>query len=354
MPARATIAAIHHCVPANRLMQAELEERFGAKNVQSIAKLSGILERRVVPQGMTAADLAHAAADRLLTARNVDRASIDLLILATQTGDYQMPATACILHERLGLAENCATFDINLGCSAYPYALAVANGFFATGQARRALILNADALSTVIHPHDRNLVPLQGDGAAATLLEPTQANDEGLMDFHFGTDGKGWNYLCVPASGARTPRSDETRREQTDESGSIRTAENLFMNGPAVFHFSLHKVPEAVQQALAKFKTTLDDIDLVILHQANRYMLEQIYKKLHVPAEKQFFHLEDIGNLSGASTPVALSEAVRQGRVRAGSRVLLVSFGVGLSWGISLLRFGSAGIASITASTDLA
>jgi 3-oxoacyl-[acyl-carrier-protein] synthase III len=353
MPVRAAITALHHCVPARRLTQAELEARFGAKATESVAKLSGVRERRVVEPGMTAADLAHAAADRLLTGRGTPRASVDLLLLTTQTGDYQIPATACVLHERLGLAQTCAAFDLNLGCTAYPYALAVAQGFFAAGLARCALVLNADALTTVIHPQDRSLVTLHGDGAAATLLEPARG-EEGLLGFHFGTDSSGWRYLCMPASGARQPRGEGTCAETTDENGCVHTAEHLQMNGPAVFHFSIHKVPEVVAEALKKFGVGIADVDLVILHQANRFMLEQIYKKLGVPPEKQFFYLEDVGNLSGASTPAALSEAVRCGRVRPGALVLLVSFGVGLSWAVALWRVGENSVAPVDASTELA
>jgi 3-oxoacyl-[acyl-carrier-protein] synthase-3 len=350
---RASITAIHHCVPAQRLTRAELEERFGARHMESIAKFSGIRERRVAPRGMTAADLAFAAADRLLTGRGVDRGTVDLLLVATQTGDYQIPATAYVLHERLRLGEQCAAFDLNLGCTAYPYSLGVVQGFFAAGLTRRALILNADALTGVIHPQDRSLVPLHGDGAVATLLEPA-AGEEGLAGFYFGTDSSGWRHLLIPASGAREPRGEQTRKEAADEAGCVRTPEHLHMNGPAIFHFSIHKVPEVVEEAMRRHGVTLADIDLVLLHQANRFMLEQIYKKLQVPVEKQFYYLEEVGNLSGASTPAVLSEAVRAGRVKPGSLVLLASFGVGLSWAVALVRVGPAGIVRVAASTELA
>jgi len=351
MPRRAAITAIHHCVPARRLTEAELEERFGTKNVQSIAKLSGIHERRIVEPGTTASDLAFAAAERLLNDRQIPRESIDLLIVATQTGDYQIPGTAFILHERLKLAEHCIAYDLNQGCAAFPYALAIAQGFFATGQAKRALILNTDALSGIIHPQDRTLVTLHGDGAVATLLDLAHG-DEGLLGFHFGTDSTGWRYLCQPASGARQPQSEETRKEITDETGNVRTAEHFQMNGQAVFHFAIHKVPEVTAEALKKFGITVADLDLVVLHQANRFMIEQIYKKLGVPVEKQFFYLENVGNLSGASSPAVLSEAVRQGKVKPGALILLAAFGVGLSWGLVLIRVGQDGLMPIAASTD--
>jgi len=348
---RAAITAIHHCVPTRRLTEAELEARFGAKNVQSIAKLSGIHERRIVEPGTTAADLGFAAAERLLAGRNIPRETIDLLIVATQTGDYQIPGTAYVLHERLKLSQHCIAYDLNQGCAAFPYALAMAQGQFAAGLAKCALIINTDALSGIIHPQDRTLVTLHGDGAVATLLEVAKG-EEGLLGFHFGTDSAGWRYLCLPASGARQPRSEETRKAIADETGNVRSAEHFQMNGQAIFHFAIHKVPEVTNEALKKFGVTVADLDLVVLHQANRFMIEQIYKKLGVPAEKQFFYLENVGNLSGASSPAVLSEAVRQGKVKPGALVLLAAFGVGLSWGLVLIRIGQDGLAPIAASTD--
>jgi 3-oxoacyl-[acyl-carrier-protein] synthase-3 len=156
----------------------------------------------------------------------------------------------------------------------------------------------------------------------------------------------------MPASGARQPRDKNTRREIADDTGNVRTDEHFQMNGQAIFHFAIHQVPIVVREALAKFGVTLADLDLVILHQANRFMIEQIYKQLGVPPEKQFYFLENVGNLSGAATPAALSEAVRQGRVKPGALILLAAFGVGLSWGLALVRIGAGGLAPIAASTD--
>ena len=348
---RAAITAIHYCLPATRLTQAELEGRFDPKLLKSITKMSGIVERRVTAPGQTAADLAFVAAQRLLEARGLSPSEIDLIVFASQTGDYQIPATACVLHGRLGLAETCAAFDINLGCSAFPYGLAVVDGMIRSGKVKKALLLNADALTQVIHPRDRGLVPLHGDGAVATLLEPSPGGD-GLQGTLLGTDGKGAEHLMIPASGARKPRSLETAREIVDSSGSTRTEEHLHMNGPAVFHFTVYKVPEVIRKALVQFGVTMDDIDLVILHQANKTMLDLIYKALNVPEAKRFFYLETVGNMSGASTPMALAEAVRQGRVRPGSLTLLASFGVGFSWGVALLRWPAAGIAAVDSPVD--
>jgi len=332
------ITAVHYCVPRQRLTHNELVERFGAQHMESILKMSGIRERRVVAPGETAADLAYWAARRLLDDRQLDPASIDLLIFASQTGDYQVPATACVLHERLGLSQNCAAFDIGMGCSSYPYSLSVAHSMLAAGVARRALVLVAEALTPYIHPQDRALVPLFGDGAAATLLEPTPGPG-GFLGFLLGTDGSGYRSIMIPASGARMPRTAETRIEHTDETGIVRTQEHLHMDGPAVFFFSVQHIPKVIRLALERFQCTLDEVDLVLLHQANKTMVDQIYRVLKVPPEKRFYWMEELGNTSGTSTAILLAEAARQGRLQPGMRVLLAAFGNGLSWGVTAFEW---------------
>jgi 3-oxoacyl-[acyl-carrier-protein] synthase-3 len=235
------------------------------------------------------------------------------------------------------MSEKCAAFDINLGCSSFPYGLSVVHGMITAGLAKKALLINAEALTTVIHPLDRGLVPLHGDAAAVSLIVP--AENRGLRGVLLGTQGAGFEHLIIPASGARSPRSADSKREVTDESGIVRTAEHLHMNGPAVFHFSVYKVPEVIQQALAQMQLTIADLDLVLLHQANKTMVDLIYKSLKVPEEKRFYFIEEVGNASGASSPMLLAEAWRQGRVKPGSRTLVASFGVGLSWGIAVLEW---------------
>jgi 3-oxoacyl-[acyl-carrier-protein] synthase III len=329
------ITAMHYCVPRKILSNTELSERFGEKQVASIVKMAGVRERRVAAPGETASDLAYWAAKRLMEDRSIAPTEIDLLIFASQTGDYQIPATACSLHGRLGMAESCAALDINLGCSSFPYGLSVVHGMISAGMARKALLLNAETLTSVIHPLDRGLVPLHGDGAAATLIEPSE--DRGIRGFLLGTQGSACEHLMIPASGARLPRTAETKQEIIDESGIVRTAEHLHMNGPAIFHFSVYKVPEVIRHALDKLQLTLDEIDLVLLHQANRTMVDLIYKSLKVPEEKRFYFMEEVGNTSGASSPMLLAEAWRQGRVKPDSRTLICSFGVGLSWGVVVI-----------------
>jgi 3-oxoacyl-[acyl-carrier-protein] synthase-3 len=325
-------------LPAGIVDNQQIASRFGEREAASAIKMSGIGERRVASPAQHASDLALTAAERLLRHSAFNRSLIDLLIFVSQTPDYKIPTTAAILHGKLGLPETCATFDVNQACSAYPYALSIAHSMIASGLARHALVLNADTVTKLIHPRDRSLVVLHGDAAAATLLGPC-GDDYGIEGFVLGTAGSGARHLMVPAGGSRMPSSCATKVESTDASGSTRNSENLAMDGPAVFHFSVYKVPEVIRGALGELGLTLDDIDTVILHQANKTMMDLIYKSLRVPAEKRFCCLETMGNSSGPSTAVALAEAWRQGRIRAGSRTLMCSFGAGLTWGVAVIRW---------------
>jgi 3-oxoacyl-[acyl-carrier-protein] synthase-3 len=335
---RTTILGLAAVLPQAVLSNEEIGRTFGERETASALKMSGILERRVTSPMQHASDLALTAAERLLRHRQFDRSLIDLLVYVSQTPDYKIPTTASVLHGKLGLSLSCATFDVNQACSAYPYALSIAHSMISSGISRYALILNADTLTKLIHPKDRSLAVLHGDGAAATILGPSDA-ESGLEGFTLGTDGSGAKSLLVPAGGSRLNYGPETRVERTDESGCIRTDENLLMDGPAVFHFSVYKVPEAIEGALKELRLTMGDIDQMILHQANKTMMEMIYKRLRVPTEKQFFCLESMGNISGASTPVALAEAWRQRRIRPGSRTLMCSFGAGLTWGVAVIKW---------------
>lgn len=333
-----TILGLAAVLPVRQLDNAEVVRRFGEHETAAAIKMSGVQCRRVASPSQYASDFALTAAERLLRSRKFDRSLIGALVFVSQTPDYRIPTTASILHGKLGLSQSCATFDVNQACSAYPYALAISHSMIVAGLARYVLILNADTLTKLIHPQDRSLVVLHGDGAAATLIGECDAS-EGFQGFSLGTDGSGAKHLLVPAGGTRMPCSEATRQEQTDETGCTRTAEHLTMNGPAVFHFSLYKIPDAIREALSKQQLTVEDIDCVILHQANKTMMDLIYKSLRVPQERRFYCLETMGNSSGASTPVALAEAWRQGKIKPGSRTLLCSFGAGLTWGTTVIRW---------------
>jgi 3-oxoacyl-[acyl-carrier-protein] synthase-3 len=333
-----TILGLAATLPETLLTNQEIAGKFGERETASALKMSGILERRVVTSSQNASDLALTAAERVINHLRIDRSLIDLLVFVSQTPDYKIPTTASVLHGKLGLPQSCASFDVNQACSAYPYALSIGHSMIAAGVAHYALILNADTLTKLIHPMDRSLVVLHGDGAAATIIGPCPER-AGLEGFRLGTDGMGAKHLLIPAGGSRRPAGTGTRLEHTDAAGCVRTEENLMMDGPAVFHFSVYKIPEIIEGAMKDRSLTVDDIDLFILHQANKTMMEMIYKRLRVPAEKRFFCLERMGNSSGPSTPIALAEAWRQRRIRPGSRTLLCSFGAGLTWGVSVIKW---------------
>jgi 3-oxoacyl-[acyl-carrier-protein] synthase-3 len=316
----------------------ELEQRFGSEQMQKVLSGAGIRNRRVAPADVCGSDLAYNAAVRLFQQHKIDPQSIDLLIFCTQSPDHWLPTTACILHERLGLKKQCAAFDINLGCSQYVYALSVAHSMLLSGCASRALVLTGDTMSRTIHPRDRSVVPLMGDGGSATLIGFVDEG-EGILGFELGTDGSGHQYLTIPAGGSRIPLSDKTRVEEHDAEGNVRTLENLHMNGAAIFHFAISVVPPTIKALLQKLSITSEDVDLFLFHQANKFMLEYLMKKLKIPAEKTHFYIEDVGNTSGSTLPILLTDALRHGKIKPGNTVLLIGFGVGLSWAATVIRW---------------
>jgi 3-oxoacyl-[acyl-carrier-protein] synthase-3 len=206
------------------------------------------------------------------------------------------------------------------------------------GVATRALLLTGDTVSHTVHPMDRSVVPLMGDGGSATLIGKVPPG-QGFQGFELGTDGTGHKYLMIPAGGYRNPCSPETAAAVTDAEGNTRSQQNLYMNGAAIFHFAITVVPKTVNSLLAKLNLTMNDIDLVLFHQANQYMLDYLVKKLKIPAEKTHFFLSEIGNTSGSTMPTVLTEACRAGKVKPGSRILMMVFGVGLSWGATVMTW---------------
>jgi 3-oxoacyl-[acyl-carrier-protein] synthase-3 len=333
-----SIVATNYELPEKILTYEELEERFGPDSMKKVLSGSGIRNRRVAPPGVCGSDLAYNAACRLLEYHHIDRQEIDLLIFCTQTPDYFLPTSAAVLQHRLGLKKQCASFDINLGCSQYVYALAVAHSMISTGVCSKALVLTGDTMTRTVHPKDRSVVPLLGDGGSATLVSEVPDN-QGFLGFELGTDGSGYQYLMIPAGAFRRPPTEETAREVTDAEGNVRSAQNLYMNGAAIFHFAISVVPPTVERLLAKVSLSLADVDLFLFHQASKYMLDYLFKKMRIPPEKTHVFVEDIGNTSGSALPIVMAEAWRAGRVRAGARVLMIAFGVGLSWAATLVRW---------------
>jgi 3-oxoacyl-[acyl-carrier-protein] synthase-3 len=207
-----------------------------------------------------------------------------------------------------------------------------------SGCASRALVLTGDTMTRTIHPKDRALVPLMGDAGSATLIGEVE-NGKGFLGFELGTDGSGYKYLMIPAGGSRMPASPATAIEVKDAEGSVRTEENFYMNGGAVFYFAISTVPKVIESLLFKLSLSMGDIDLFLFHQANKFMLDHLVKKLKIPSEKTHFYIEEVGNTSGSTLPLLIADAARAGKVTPGANVLAIGFGVGLSWAATVIRW---------------
>ena len=333
----AAIQAIDHYLPETRLTNDELAAIYPSWSADKIFQKTGIRERRVAADGQTASDLAFCAAESLLAKTAFDRDQIDLLLYCTQSPDYFLPTTACILQDRLKLPTTAAAFDYNLGCSAFPYGLAIARSMIEGGIANNALLVMGETYSRYIHPMDKSVRTLFGDAGSATLITAVERDAPTLGPFVLGTDGSGAQNLIVPRGGMRKPATGEHLEETTDDSGNVRTEANLFMNGPAIFEFTIRRIPGLVKDLLAKAGLTMDDIQHVVLHQANEYMLRYLQKKLNVPDEKFAVDFAQCGNTVSSTIPIVLQHLAESGRLKAGDRIMTVGFGVGYSWGANLI-----------------
>lgn len=296
---------------------------------------TGIRSRPVVKDELVS-DLAVGAAERLFEEHGVDRSSVDFLLLCTQSPDYFLPTTACLIQNRLGLPLAMGALDFNLGCSGFIYGLTLAQGLLSTGAASKVLLIMSETYSRHIHPMDKSTRTIFGDAATATLLDADDLPRIGK--FVLGTDGSGAPNLVLPAGGMAHPRSEETAKEVTDEAGNVRSMDNLYMNGPEIFSFTLRAVPDLVRQTLKKNGLSAGEIDLYVFHQANRFILENLRDRLEIPEERFYIDVEETGNTVSATIPIALRNALNKGLTRKDSKVLLAGFGVGYSWGATVLR----------------
>ena len=335
---RAAIKAISSYLPAGELTNQQLAEAFGDVEAGTILERTGISVRRVASAEECASDLGIAAAGHLFESGAVSPEEIDFLLFCTQSPDYFLPATSCIMQERLGLRTDCGAIDFNQGCSGYVYGLSLAKGLIETSAARNVLLITADTYTRYINARDRSVRTLFGDGASATLIGRAESEQSLIGPFVFGTDGRGAHKLMVPAGAMRRPICPETALEREDEQGSWRSEQNLYMNGPEIFNFTMRTVPLVMDQLLSKCRCSIEEIDYVIPHQANKFMLERLQKRMGVPAEKFHVELETTGNTVSSTIPIALESARRRGRVKAGDRVALIGFGVGYSWAASIVR----------------
>ena len=311
---------------------------FGLEEVNKVSASTGVKQRHI-GTSLTTADLCQAAAERLLAESGTSTEDIDALIFVSQTPDFPLPASSCCLQSRLGLPTTCAAFDVNLGCSGYVYGLWLAASLIASGAVKCALVLVGDTVPRFCSSEDRSVALLFGDAGTATLVEYHEGGPP--WSFVLGTDGSGESHLKVSAGGYRMRFDADSLIRQAGEGGNRRAPSELFMDGAEIFSFTLRVVPQLVRKVLENAKTAIDNIDYFVFHQANKFMLEYLFKRLKIPTEKRVLGLENYGNTSSASIPLAMVTNLREHLQRKEANLVFAGFGVGLSWGAVNLRTNS-------------
>lgn len=332
----AFVRAISVFTPSSGVMLSNenLQKEFPDVEVAKIAKGVGVERRYVADEHQTASDLAFEAACNLWKECDISPQIVDFIIFSTQSPDYFLPSTACVLQHRLGIPTTAGAFDFDLGCSGYAYGLAMAKSFVDSGLAANVLLLTGDTISKYLHPKDKNRI-LFGDGATATLISESGFAEIGLSVY--GTDGSGAENLIVKNGAAR--HFGLTGRVESDESGNIKGDDYFYMDGEAIFNFTIERVPKLIDDTLSRNKLQKDDIDLFVFHQANKFMLNTIRKVCGISKDKFYINLENMGNTTSSTIPIALKECIQTGVLSPGMRVMVAGYGVGLSWSATILKF---------------
>lgn len=331
----AFINDIETYLPSRVLTNEELVGEFPEWDADKVAKKTGIKERHIAADNETSVDMAFQAALKLFGRDPHLKKCVDFIIFCTQTPDYRIPASACLLQNRLGLPTTIGAVDIDLGCSGFIYGLGLAKGLVLGNIAQCVLLLTADTLTKYFHPKDKGNMSIFGDAAAATVVS-TQGFAK-IDNFVLGTDGGGQEIINIKIGGTRQPLPihDET----IDENGHVKSSDYFYMDGPEVFNFTLDSVPPLLDECLKKNDILKDEIDQYILHQANGYILNTIRKVYGVPKEKFYINMEHYGNTVSSTIPLAIKDARLLNIIHDGNRVLIAGFGVGFSYGACLLEF---------------
>lgn len=322
----AYIKAISYYLPEKVVTNEDLVKDYPQWDVEKISKKTGVNLRHIASTDETAGDMAVKAAKKLFNEYGIDSTSIDFVMLCTQSPDYFLPSTACVIQNRLGLPTSAGAFDFNLGCSGYEYGLALAKGLVVGGMARNILLLTAETYNKYIHPSDHGNRSIFGDGAAATLVS-TEGKYK-IGNFAFGTDGSGAEKLIVRTGCSRQP--EKTGEIGSDEGGYVNAPDYLYMDGSGIFNFTLDAVPAMMMQVLKKNGIEQEDVDEFIFHQANKFMLSTIRKICHLDKDKFYINLEETGNTVSSTIPIALKDYMDNGG--EANTIMLAGFGVGLSW----------------------
>lgn len=337
---KAYLRAIEYYLPAAVLDNEAISKEHPEWSIDKIAAKTGIYERHIAASDEFSSDMAVMAAEKLFASKRVNKADIDFIILCTQSPDYFLPTTACILQDRLGLSKNIGAFDFNLGCSGFIYGLGISKGLIASGQATNILLITSETYSKFINTDDKSNKTLFGDAAAATLVSAHENENEvagEILDFVYLTDGSGAGNLMVKNGGMK---NRHTKGETiTDENGYVSNDDYLFMDGKAIFNFTAFQIPILIKDILAKNGLTTDAVDLFIFHQANEFMLQTIRKRTAIPEQKFLIHLKNCGNTVSSTIPIALHHALIDNKIKTNNKVLLSGFGVGLSAGGVVIQY---------------
>lgn len=336
----AAIVGIEYYLPETVLTTKDLSLMFPEWAVEKIDAKTGIHARHIAAAGECASDLAVAAVHKLFASGICAPEQIDFLLFCTQSPDYILPTTACLLQNRLNLPRDAGALDVNLGCSGFVYALGIAEGLIATGQARALLLITADTYSKYLDKNDRVSRTVFGDGAAATFIQACEDKQGQFGPFVYGTNGQGADDLIVRNSGTRRSRDISSSGNAKDD-GDKEADMVLSMNGSRIFTFALTVVPRAVQSLLCKAGMTIDNVDLFIFHQANAYMLEELRRLCGIPKNKFQITMAHCANTVSSTIPIALKHATSERQLQKGAPVMLVGFGVGYSWAATIIRWAN-------------
>ena len=325
----AYIRAISYYLPDRVVTNEDLVKEFPEWDVEKVYNKVGVKERHLAGETETAGDLAAKAALKLFEEYQVSPSDIDFLLLCTQSPDYRLPSTACILQDRLGIPTSAGAFDYDLGCSGCIYGIAA-------GLATNVLLLTAETYTKYLHPDDKSNRSIFGDGAAACLISKEKGLAE-IGDFVFGTDGSGADNLIVKTQGARF--QERTGLSTVDDDGHVNREDYLYMNGSAIFNFTLEQVPPMMKQLLEKSGLAKEEIDYFVFHQANKYMLSTLRKICGISKDKFYIDLEETGNTVSSTVLIGLKDCLRKGQIDLGKKVMICGFGVGLSFASAILFF---------------
>lgn len=332
-----TIQEISCFFPEKILTNEQLQVQFPQLKLPELTRLTGVNQRHICGKGQTSVDMGIAAAENLFKNSSIRKENIDLILFCSAGGDYITPASACIIHNKLGLRAECGAFDYNQGCTGFIYGLNIADSIISAGNANNVLLITSEAITKTIHPNDSSNRAIFGDAATATVIVKNQRSNK-CGKFIFGTDGSKYDRIIIKHGRERFPLPIFAEADRIDNFGNVRNDANFFMDGSEVFNFSVNKAPELVNQLLDDSKLQFDDIDYFVFHQANQIILETIGRKLKIPNSKLIVEIKNTGNTVSSTIPIALNNALEKGIIKRGNTILIAGFGVGFSWGGTIIQ----------------